>query len=220
MSGQQQCLPCYTNCVSCFGTLVNNCLTCNNLTYYLSNTCYITCPAYYANPTNSSNRICLSCPTNCLSCPQSTTTCAQCLSTYFIFAYNSSFSVCIQNCPDFYYQINRTCYSCISPCLKCTGAYICTSCINYYYLTSGYCYPCQSSCLTCQGSTALDCLTCIPNYILNNSVCQKLACSATQYVQSTMGCVDCVSTFPNSLTCLSTGPTTCSAGYILSNNSC
>jgi cysteine-rich repeat protein len=66
----------------------------------------------------------------------------------------------------------------------------------------------------------LDCLTCVPNYILRNSICQKLACSSTQYVQSTLGCVECVPTFPNSLKCLSTGPLTCRSGYILSNNSC
>lgn len=47
-----------------------------------------------------------------------------------------------------------------------------------------------------------------------------MSCLATQYVQSVYGCVNCVNTFPNSLSCLSTGPTSCLNGYILSNNSC
>lgn len=34
------------------------------------------------------------------------------------------------------------------------------------------------------------------------------------------GCVNCSTSFPNSLTCLSTGPTSCLDGYILSNSSC
>lgn len=113
-----------------------------------------------------------------------------------------------------------TCFACLSPCLACTTAYTCTSCISLYYFSNGSCNPCHTLCLTCSGSTAFDCLTCVPNYILKGSVCQKISCSATQYVQSISGCVSCTTTFPNSLACLSTGPTSCQNGYILSNNSC
>lgn len=218
-NGQQTCISCYTNCLTCTGTLSNNCLSCDNNTFYLNNICYTTCPTYY-NSTTSPSRICQSCPTNCLSCPSSFSVCTQCKSTYFIFSYNSSYSICIQNCPNYYYQINSTCYQCISPCVTCSAAYTCLSCLSLYYFNNGSCYPCNSFCLTCAGSTALDCLTCIPNYILMGSICQKLYCSATQFVHSTLGCVSCSTYFPNSLSCISTGASSCQDGYILQNNSC
>jgi cysteine-rich repeat protein len=97
---------------------------------------------------------------------------------------------------------------------------VCTSCPSGYYLSSGYCYPCEGTCLSCTGATALDCLTCQPDYLLKDGVCQKLTCSATQYVQSTYGCQDCASTFAKSLACISTGPTSCQSGYLLSNAQC
>lgn len=184
---QQLCLPCFTNCLSCFGTLASQCLTCDNTTYYLNNTCYPACPSYYVNAVTP-NRICLSCLSHCMSCPVSTSICSQCQATYFIFSYNASYSVCIQNCPTLYYQVNSTCFPCISPCLFCTAAYTCSACIDLFFLKSGSCYPCQNSCLTCNGPTALDCLTCIPQYILKGTVCQKLTCTSTQYVHSTLGC--------------------------------
>jgi len=106
------------------------------------------------------------------------------------------------------------------PCITCNGSSSCLSCSAGYYLANNYCYPCQKSCLTCSGSTALDCLTCISNYILKNGVCQKMSCGDTQYVDSTLGCLNCSSNFLNSLTCLSTGPLTCQTGYLLKNNSC
>ena len=66
----------------------------------------------------------------------------------------------------------------------------------------------------------MDCITCVPNYILKDNICQKLSCLSYQYVQSVDGCTNCSLTFPFSLSCLSTGPTSCVDGYILSNNSC
>lgn len=124
------------------------------------------------------------------------------------------------SCPAYYYQINSTCYPCLSPCVSCTAAYTCTSCINLYYLINGNCNPCHALCLTCSGSAAMDCITCVPNYILKGNICQKLSCLPYQYVQSVTGCTNCSLTFPFSLACLSTGPTSCVDGYILSNNSC
>ena len=205
--------------MSCFGTLPNQCITCDNTTYYLNNSCYTTCPSYYTNQTTPS-RVCVSCPSNCLSCPVSTTVCSQCASPYFIFSYNSSFSVCVNQCPQLYYKLNQTCLACVWPCITCNSSTSCLSCSAGYYLANNYCYPCQKSCLTCSGSTALDCLTCISNYILKNGVCQKMSCGDTQYVDSTLGCLNCSSNFANSLTCLSTGPLTCQPGYLLTNNSC
>jgi cysteine-rich repeat protein len=126
----------------------------------------------------------------------------------------------VTSCPAYYYQVNSTCYPCLSPCVSCTAAYTCTSCISLYYLTSGNCNPCHALCLTCSASTAMDCITCVPNYILKGSICQKLSCLPYQYVQSVTGCTNCTATFPFSLACLSTGPTSCVDGYILSNGSC
>jgi hypothetical protein len=87
-------LGCYTHCLTCYGTLQSNCLSCDNLTYFLNNTCYTLCPDYYQEAI-SPIRICASCPSHCLSCPSSLLVCSQCVSPYFIFAYNSSYSVCI-----------------------------------------------------------------------------------------------------------------------------
>lgn len=204
--------------MTCTGVNSNNCLTCDNSTYFLSNSCYTSCPSFYN--ISSSARTCVSCPSNCLTCVTSLTVCSQCNSPYFIFSASNSSSICVLSCPSYYYQINNTCYSCNSPCLACSAAYTCTSCVNLYYLSNGSCNPCNSLCLTCSGSTALDCITCISNYVLKGSICQKLSCLSTQYVQSVSGCVNCTTTFPNSLSCLSTGPTSCFSGYILSNNSC
>lgn len=47
-----------------------------------------------------------------------------------------------------------------------------------------------------------------------------MTCAASQYVHSTNGCVSCASSFANSATCLSTGPTSCNDGYVLNNSSC
>jgi proprotein convertase subtilisin/kexin type 5 len=219
LSGQQECLPCFTGCLTCYGTQASNCYSCDNSTYFLNNTCYATCPTSYVNQ-SAPSRVCTPCPSNCLSCPASATLCAACNSPYFVFAPNSSYAYCVTECPGGYYQVNQSCVACQSPCLNCSALYTCLACVPQHFLASSFCYPCESTCLTCTASSALDCLTCVPNYLLLNGVCQKQLCGDTQYVQSTVGCQECTVAFPNSLTCLSTGPLTCQPGYLLANNSC
>jgi proprotein convertase subtilisin/kexin type 5 len=126
--------------VVCFGTSSNQCITCSNSTYTLNSTCYTNCPAGYLN--NLTSRTCASCPPNCVACPTSTLVCSSCQPTYFIFAYNSSYTVCLQSCPSLYYQIGQTCYACQPPCLACTALYTCINCTACHYLINGSCYPC------------------------------------------------------------------------------
>lgn len=98
VTNQQLCMPCYTNCLSCVGTLSTNCLTCSNTSYYLNSSCYATCPSSYINISTPS-RICTPCPTNCLACPASAVLCTSCVSPYFIFTQNSTHTFCLSECP-------------------------------------------------------------------------------------------------------------------------
>ena len=117
--------------------LSDNCYTCDNSSYYLNNTCYVTCPSYYMN-TTSPSRQCASCTSNCLSCPVSTTVCTSCASPYFIFIYNSSAALCITECPAGYYLIGQTCHLCSSPCSNCSAELTCLTPTIAHHLETGY----------------------------------------------------------------------------------
>ena len=103
----------------------------------------------------------------------------------------------------FYYHNATNCLKCISPCLHCTGLYVCTDCIASYFLdnSTNSCYPCHATCRYCMNGGALGCISCIDGYYLNNSIslCQKLTCAYNQYVNSLYGCYSCQDTYPNSM---------------------
>lgn len=210
-------MQCYANCLTCSGTSINQCLTCDTSSFFLSSQCYTSCPSYYRQ--NTTTRVCDACTPYCLTCTAFAAVCTQCQPTYFLFRYNASYVTCVQSCPNYYYQIGQACFPCLSPCNLCTAAYVCIDCIVNYYLNTK-CYPCSSTCQVCTGPTALNCTTCISGYFMSGGVCKKLSCNSSQYVNSAKGCVSCLTTYANSATCSSTGIITCNSGYILSNKIC
>ena len=84
------------------------------------------------------------------------------------------------------------------------------------------CYPCHDSCRYCTGGSAYNCITCVDTYYLSPllNVCVKLTCAPHQYVSSTSGCSPCAATYPHSLQCSSTAPTSCASGYMLQATAC
>ena len=116
---------------------------------------------------------CIICHSSCRKCTGSSATkCTSCYAGTFLSA-------------------SGKCEPCASSCETCTGnSTTCTSCPTGTYLltqnsscvsctTSGYfvdssdqqCKECDSSCKTCNGPTASDCLSCFPDYTLDNNIC-------------------------------------------------
>lgn len=203
-SRNELCLICITNCTRCFGSNAGQCLQCTNGTYLLNGICHNSCPNYYY-PINST-WVCDSCSSYCLTCPDNSN-CNICQSGFYLIQSNlsnlSNHMVCTNPCPEFYYHNATNCLKCISPCLHCSGLYVCTDCIASYFLdnSTNSCYPCHATCRYCLNGGALGCISCIDGYYLNNSIslCQKLTCAYNQYVNSLYGCYSCQDTYPNSL---------------------
>lgn len=173
-NGLKYCQTCSSPCLDCLNATF--CLSCQQGFFYLNYACSTSCPTgYYAS---SSTRTCISCISPCKSCTNQT----NCLSCAVGF-WNGS--VCTNSCPSgqFGDTTTLTCSACDSSCLTCLGsASSCTSCISSllfhngqcltscparYFSSNGRCSNCQPPCYTC--TSALTCLTCSYNYLLNSS---------------------------------------------------
>ncbi|CAD8161406.1 unnamed protein product [Paramecium octaurelia] len=190
---KNKCQSCHYSCLSCSGSLSNQCLSClNSESRILVGTSCICIENYldsgFPNCTKCDGRCsgCVTLPTLCKSCPISS-----------LRIYNSVSQSC--NCPDTYYddEINPICQKCDYTCQTCKIISTrCESCqINSYrtydsilfscncdahYYDSGVpiCQQCHYTCQLCNDYGSNQCITCQPQAtsfrILNGKVCECL----------------------------------------------
>ncbi|KAL4465856.1 hypothetical protein ABPG74_004093 [Tetrahymena malaccensis] len=218
-SYQKNCLPCDSTCLTCSGSLQNNCLSCSTQFPYFNtqtNQCLSNTPGinYYCQ-NNINNPIyqlnCYSCSANCLTCngsqPNNCLTCPSSLPYY-----NTSTSECLLQIP--------------------SSAYFCQNGSSSQPSYQQNCYPCDISCQFCKGSLATDCTACSQSYPYYNTlsnicmsqkpspgfICQQSQSSNPPYQQNCYSCND-----PNCLVCIDVSPNSCiqcQANTYLYNKSC
>lgn len=148
-----ECQQCPTGCSACFGSTLQQCTVCSNVSgtlYYLgvgTTTCNTSCPdgQYISSLVPF---VCLSCSPACLTCQDTADNCTSdtCAINYFYL--NNS---CLANCPDNYYYHDSTlrqCQQCSEGCLKCFGAGL-DHCSQCYTLANGTEYFLQADTFTC-----------------------------------------------------------------------
>ena len=237
------CIPCTGNCSKCQGTpgaLTQNVTT--NCTQCIGNVT----PGFYFN---SSANNCTACSAGCTTCTGNPNTCTAC-NTSQSYSLNTTSNACIQcagNCTDCSTSGAGKCDTCSSNYIlkwdntACepypAGCFVsnlwpdqCTTCDDGY--TMGYngsdpCVACNLGCATCTVIGA--CLSCLPNYYLNNGTC--IACSSNCISCTSSGCTTCANYYhiANSLCvanldpkCISSSDgttahcTACSVGYVVS----
>ncbi|CAG9336280.1 unnamed protein product [Blepharisma stoltei] len=165
-SDSSSCLACDQSCVTCNGSISSNCLSCNltGSTPFLTadSKCVSVCPSNLFTYTFKGKKLCVS----------------TCGPDYWNYDQSSSSKVCIDSCPDKYYQdtSNYYCKPCNISCKTCTRENYCSSCPDgtYYYqqqcyskcpdgliIEDGNCVkPCGSGCKTCDSNNPSTCITC------------------------------------------------------------
>lgn len=112
------CSPCDSTCLTCYGPLYSNCLSCSTGYALANNICtYICKSTEYYNPTLTTPNKCSLCVTPCLTCT-SATICTSCISTMYLL---TSTSVCVISCPPGTYSSNSQCIACPTYCATCTS---------------------------------------------------------------------------------------------------
>lgn len=186
---------------------------------------------------------CQPCLSPCASCEVSQNNCSACLSNTSLFLQNNS-CVNASQCDSstFAESATNTCSPCISPCLTCNSASLCSSCINDTFLSNTSCVnasscpagtvagvdsstnltsciPCDSACLTCLLTTT-HCSSCNSSQLLflSNNLCVPASnCSNFSYPNSTTAtCQPCPSpclSCLDSVTCSS-----CQNAFVLTQN--
>ena len=181
----QLCLPCNTNCISCFGPNASQCYSCNNKSYQYNNTCVNQCPT----STILSNNSCIPCLENCSICNNQTLKCDQCNNGLYLFQNGTnSCSSCLE--PGNFIVNNTWCIICVKNCDFCLTISECLKCQSNYYISEdthicydicpeGYytdyinykCKLCNKKCLNCFNGTDSQCFQCIQPYNFYNYSC-------------------------------------------------
>ena len=216
------CETCSSSCLTCFGPLTTNCLSCSaeSNTFLDYKTCVPQCPdGQYAD---LGSRKCL---INCNSLGESedliTQQCEpfQCDSSCLTCRFpNATFCL---SCDSGEILVNNSCLNlvCDSSCLTCSGfeANECLSCLAPTILKNGQCLDCDPSCLTCNDTTINNCTSCLSSKLFINGQC--IDCSAPMIVYNG----SCMSCDPSCQTC--NGPSnsnclTCYSTKLIRNSQC
>ncbi|EAR96176.2 REJ domain protein (macronuclear) [Tetrahymena thermophila SB210] len=181
------CNTCDSTCLTCSGSGNNQCTTCKDNNYYLSdkyNYCVSSCDSDQYIDLTSSQKYCRSCMSKCQTCTNSNG-CQKCLTGYYYTG--NSCAPC-----------DNTCNSCSGPgkdqCTICqSNQYISENLNNYCDpncdLTQGqfidqsnpdqkYCKKCVSNCKTCSNYT--NCTTCMDYYYVSGNTCSPCDNSCKQ----------------------------------------
>uniref|UniRef100_W4VRF9 furin n=1 Tax=Corethrella appendiculata TaxID=1370023 RepID=W4VRF9_9DIPT len=156
----------------CYGKGPTECVACKH--YRLDNTCVSRCP-----PRSFPNQggVCWPCHESCETCAGAgQDSCLTCAPAHL---YVTDLAVCLQICPDGYYENydNKTCVPCEANCASCQDRPdYCTSCDHHLVMHEHKCYSacpkntyetedyncadCHSSCATCNGSSETQCISC------------------------------------------------------------
>lgn len=144
----------------------------------------VTCKTGYYNESTGDYPLCLACTGGCSQCTSATA---------------------CQACAPQYRLSGSTCVACSANCVSCSST-ACTQCLTGYTVISSTCYACTDI----SKSGSLGCLTCVTT---GSSITCK-SCQSGFFLNSAGACVSCSLTYPNSLTCTSSGPTQCNNDYI------
>ena len=198
------CSPCNSPCLTCYGSLTSNCLSCPTGLIFKNGKCF-NCDTSCLTCDGSTSSDCLSCSsslylqgTTCVSqcktsyypVSNSTKTCEKCSGTC-VTCITGDLDGCI-TCPTgyFFQIVNNTSgrgfcyYQCPSPLMGNPVNWTCvTHCDDGKYLdvTTNQCKSCNNMCLTCFGATLNDCLSCRDDLLKKNTSCVS-DCLLGQYI--------------------------------------
>ncbi|CAG9791010.1 unnamed protein product [Diatraea saccharalis] len=198
----------------CYGKGPSQCIACKH--YRLDDACVSRCP-----PRSFANQggVCWPCYESCETCVgPGQDSCLTCAPAHLLVA---DLAVCLQQCPDGYYEDSDSsvCRPCAAHCGTCSErADVCTSCEHHlllhdgtcmascppsYYETEDYsCAKCHTSCETCAGPGESQCVTCHASSYSLDGRCLT-SCPAGYYadkkrkecMKCSIGCVSCTSAF-------------------------
>lgn len=137
-----ECTDCHEWCSECNGTLVSQCLACEDNYYLDGTTCAVSCPdGTFANDQNNKCDPCLSPCENCVETESKCLSCVQEAPNTHIF-YHSVNHSCLESCPDsFYGDANNICLACVSKCATCEEREDkCLTCRSDLYYFQDNCY--------------------------------------------------------------------------------
>lgn len=152
------CLACDGVCVTCFGPLDSNCITCPDGEFLTINKNSYTCSSCAPGTYPDSSGICYNCDPNCLTCfGGSSNECNTCENNKYFFDYQ-----CFLQCPDGYFGVNDT--------MTCN-----TTCPNKTFGKTGSntCWPCYKDCEKCVGLGEYECTVCSTNLLLEEGKCRN-----------------------------------------------
>jgi hypothetical protein len=235
------CITCDPSCLTCDGPNDDNCLTCVNPDYTVSNGI---CQSEH--PICDPNNGWLSAPDDNGNCVPCTTNCTSCVDPNVLNDNNE----CVPPPPppppcdtDNGYVVlpDGTCGPCDDTCATCSGVSSnnCLSCDNGtvlnnltgtcdvpcdvdngFVLSNGQCLPCDVSCNTCNGPSYLDCIDCATGLSMVAGVCLPPCDTDNGFVLKGRQCLPCDS---SCLTCKDTSNadcTSCVDGLNLQAGSC
>lgn len=176
----------------CYGKGPTQCVACKH--YRLDNSCVSRCP-----PRSFVNQggVCWPCHESCETCAGAgQDSCLTCAPAHLLVI---DLAVCLQQCPDGYYEDPdaNACFPCSEHCDTCSEkADMCSSCAHSYVLYNGSCLascppgtypkddfgcmPCHESCESCSGPSETACVSCrIGDYAFKGRCVSK--CSTGYY---------------------------------------
>lgn len=168
------CPPCNGECVTCFGPLNSNCITCPTGKFLSINKNSYTCTLCPPGTYPESSGVCHNCDPNCVTCfGGSSSECNSCDPNKFFFEYQ-----CWINCPDGYFGVNNT-MTCETTCpIK-----------NFGYKGTNTCWPCTVNCDKCVGIGDNQCTVCEKGFLLEEGRCVN-PCSSDHFANPTNSSCD------------------------------
>ncbi|KAI5651344.1 subtilase family domain-containing protein [Phthorimaea operculella] len=197
----------------CYGKGPTQCVACKH--YRLDNSCVSRCP-----PRSFVNQggVCWPCHESCETCAGAgQDSCLTCAPAHLLVI---DLAVCLQQCPDGYYEDPdaNACFPCAEHCDTCSEkADMCSSCAHSYVLYNGSCLaacppgtyqkddfgcmPCHETCESCNGPSENACVSCrIGDYAIKGrcvSQCPKgyyADAQRRECLACPIGCSICTST--------------------------
>ncbi|XP_043278342.1 furin-like protease 2 isoform X2 [Venturia canescens] len=187
----------------CYGKGPTQCVACK--THRLDNTCVSRCP-----PRSFPNQggVCWPCHESCETCAGAgQDSCLSCAPAHLRV---TDLAVCLQQCPDGYYENseNNTCVPCEANCASCQDRPDhCTSCEHHLVMHENRCYaacptrtyetqdyncaPCHSTCETCNGTSETRCISCRPGLFSYAGTCRASCPPGYSADKKRRECVPC-----------------------------